>query len=177
MANKCLLCSEEGHQRRNCPRRHAFPDREERDPQARLPATGTTAAEKHSAKEKLPAPPPPPANANNLQSTGLPPMEGTWGSFNPGISEIEYETRRSRSPLDSQSTRSIVSAERQLRLEKTIRGGQRQSEKIREQLKEKSAETKIEYLRVSIRQTIAKISLKRTDPLIHQLPRAIRACM
>ena len=143
MANKCLLCSEEGHQRRNCPRRHAFPDREERDPQVRLPATGTTAAEKHSAKEKLPAPPPPPANANNLQSTGLPPMGGTWGSFNLGISEIEHdETRRSRSPLDSQRTRSIVSAERQLRLEKTIRGGQRQSEKIREQLKEKQRRNK-----------------------------------
>ena len=160
MVNKCLLCSEEGHQRRNCPRRHAiFPDREERDPQARLPATPAA----HSAR-KTPAPPPPPADENALQSTGLPPLGGsTWGSFNPGISAIgtqasEDGSQKSRSPLSRdpspeppasrrespstfRSSREIVSAERRAKVNDTIRGGKERSEKL-EKIAQKISERK-----------------------------------
>ena len=144
MVNKCLLCSEEGHQRRNCPRRRAFPDREERDPQARPPATEQTKPPAPTIAGKPPAPPPPPADASALQSTGLPSLGGsTWGSFDPGVSEIEM--RPSKSPLERDyrsSTRSIVSDGRQARLEKAIRGGKLHAEALREQMKEKKRRDK-----------------------------------
>ena len=125
MNNRCFTCNEEGHQRRNCPKK------------AELAPTTAPAP-----VAKPPAPPPPPADANTLQSTGLPSLGGsTWGSFDPGVSEIEM--RSSKSPHRSlSSTRSIVSVERQTRLEKTIRGGKIHSEALREKMKEKKRREK-----------------------------------
>ena len=141
MVNRCLICYEEGHQRRNCPKKSIAPQqlRGGLEPQETAPTYDSSFL---PAKEKPFAPPPPPGDPDNLQSTGLPPLGGsTWGSFNPGVSDIEMypsstpQTHRS-------STRHIVSAERQNRLEKTIRGGKMQSEALREKMKERKRKEK-----------------------------------
>ena len=143
MINRCFSCNQEGHKSYNCPSKvrapnrnrdnvppHALPEEQRKQP---APMPG-----------KPPAPPPPPADASALQSTGLPSLGGsTWGSFDPGVSEIEM--RPSKSPLERDyrsSTRSIVSDERQARLEKAIRGGKIHSEALREKMKEKKRRDK-----------------------------------
>ena len=168
LAGRCLICNRPGHMKRNCPDRHThqrargeieFPEREEEDhaldPETRLQYPAT-----RPETTKNTAPHAPPMNPSALASTGLPGLLpgvcNAWGQDISAISalvnhsaeqhpvhanEDGTETRRSRSPLDS-STRSIVSAERQLRLEKTIRGGQMRSENIREKMKEKKRRNK-----------------------------------
>ena len=154
MKDRCLTCNEQGHMKRECPQRrgaHTFPEREEQDhtvqPRNQGPPPGAEQQPAPIMPGKPPAPPPPPADASALQSTGLPPLGGTtWGSFDPSVVS-DIEMRRSKSPLDhrhrsSSSTRSIVSVERQNRLEKTIRGGMVHSEALREKMKEKKRRDK-----------------------------------
>ena len=141
LAGRCLICNKKGHMKRNCPDRHAQSGRDETiEEEDQGPPPGA----EQQPPGKPPAPPPPPADASALQSTGLPSLGGsTWGSFDPGVSEIEM--RPSKSPLERDnrsSTRSIVSDGRQARLEKVIRGGKLHAEALREQMKEKKRRDK-----------------------------------
>ena len=137
LSGRCLICNKEGHKKRSCPDREA-----PRDVLKQAP-TGTSITTQHPVKEKPSAPPPPPADANTLQSTGLPPLGGTWGSLDPSLSDIDMRGNKSPSEYRYRSsTRSIVSGERHARLEKTIRGGKMHSEALREQMKEKKRKDK-----------------------------------
>ena len=106
LARRCLICNKKGHMKRNCPDRHAQSGRDETiEEEDQGPPPGA----EQPPPARRPAPLPPPGDPENLTSTGLPPMERTWGSFDAGISEIEFEARRSRSPLDSKHAKYSIS--------------------------------------------------------------------
>ena len=137
LAGRCLICNEKGHMKRNCPNQHAQ--------SGKVGGFMPPGAEKlPPVREKPRAPLPPCGDPDNMTSTGLPPLDdSTWGASNPCISAIE--TRRSRSPLDRQqssSTRSVVSAERQARIDATIRGGKMRTQAFKQSVKERKLKEK-----------------------------------
>ena len=149
MANRCLICKEEGHQRRNCPTRapqhrrevpadggaDAFPDNEtmllqrpvNRQAHPRKP-------EEHGGKPE--APPPPPMSPTTLTSTALPPLvpgnsSATWGNFS--VIDNDTTSQRSRSPLSSRHTSSNASSAEeplQQKLEKIAEGAKNRAKEL-----------------------------------------------